>query len=81
MANPYLARHCAGFPFLQPRRGVKGTDIPDGSAALPEEILPSSNILSAAINNRIGFISSHPDPQFFVGKLLLVELHKIRIRG
>lgn len=29
----------------------------------------------------IAFLSSHPDRQFFVGKLLLVEPHRIRIRG
>jgi len=33
------------------------------------------------ISRLIGFISSHPDRQYFVGKLLLIEPHRIRIRG
>jgi predicted nuclease of predicted toxin-antitoxin system len=33
------------------------------------------------ISRLIAFLSSHPDRQFFVGKLLLVEPHRIRIRG
>lgn len=28
-----------------------------------------------------GFLSSHPDMNYFTGKLLLVEAHRIRIRG
>jgi predicted nuclease of predicted toxin-antitoxin system len=33
------------------------------------------------ISRLIGFISSHPDRQYFTGKLLLIEPHRIRIRG
>ena len=33
------------------------------------------------LSRLIGFISSHPDRQYFVGKLLLIEAHRIRIRG
>ena len=33
------------------------------------------------VSRLIGFISSHPDRQYFVGKLLLIEPHRIRIRG
>jgi predicted nuclease of predicted toxin-antitoxin system len=33
------------------------------------------------ISRLIGFISSHPDRQYFTGKLLLIEAHRIRIRG
>jgi len=33
------------------------------------------------VSRLIDFLTSHPDLQFFVGKLLLVEAHRIRIRG
>lgn len=33
------------------------------------------------LSRLLDFISSHPDKQYFVGKLLLVEAHRIRIRG
>jgi predicted nuclease of predicted toxin-antitoxin system len=33
------------------------------------------------LSRLLGFISSHPDKEYFVGKLLLVEAHRIRIRG
>jgi predicted nuclease of predicted toxin-antitoxin system len=33
------------------------------------------------ISRLVGFISSYPDRQYFVGKLLLVEPHRVRIRG
>jgi predicted nuclease of predicted toxin-antitoxin system len=33
------------------------------------------------ISRLVGFISSHFDRQYFVGKLLLIEPHRIRIRG
>lgn len=33
------------------------------------------------ISRLTGFISSHPERQYFLGKLLLIEPHRIRIRG
>ena len=33
------------------------------------------------VSRFINFVSSHPDRQYFVGKLLLIEAHRIRIRG
>ena len=33
------------------------------------------------ISRLVGFISLHPDRQYFLGKLLLVEPHRIRIRS
>jgi len=33
------------------------------------------------VSRLIDFISSLPDRQYFVGKLLLIEPHRIRIRG
>jgi predicted nuclease of predicted toxin-antitoxin system len=33
------------------------------------------------ISRLIGFLSAHPDSEFFVGKLLLVEPHRIRMRS
>jgi predicted nuclease of predicted toxin-antitoxin system len=33
------------------------------------------------ISRLVSFISSHPDRQYFVGKLLLIEPHRVRIRG
>jgi len=33
------------------------------------------------VSKLIDFISSHPDRQYFAGKLLLVEAHRVRIRG
>ena len=33
------------------------------------------------ISTLIGFISSHPGKQYFGGKLLLIEPHRVRIRG
>jgi predicted nuclease of predicted toxin-antitoxin system len=33
------------------------------------------------VSKLIDFISSLPDRQYFVGKLLLIEPHRIRIRG
>jgi predicted nuclease of predicted toxin-antitoxin system len=33
------------------------------------------------VSRLIHFISSHPERRYFVGKLLLIEPHRIRIRG
>jgi len=33
------------------------------------------------ISRLVGFISSHSDRQYFAGKLLLIEPHRVRIRG
>ena len=37
-------------------------------------------IISQLISRLKDFLSSHPDIQYFAGKLLLVEAHRIRIR-
>jgi len=51
-------------------RGIVALQVRNHPEAIPQ-----------LISRLIGFISSHPDRQYFVGKLLLIEPHRIRIRG
>jgi hypothetical protein len=38
-------------------------------------------IIPDLMKSLLGFLASQPDPEFFRGKLLIVEVHRIRIRS
>jgi len=51
-------------------RGIVALQVRNHPEAIPQ-----------LISRLIGFISSYPERQYFVGKLLLIEPHRIRIRS
>jgi predicted nuclease of predicted toxin-antitoxin system len=38
-------------------------------------------VIPQIISRCLDFFASHPDPQFYIGKLILMEAHRIRIRS
>jgi hypothetical protein len=71
------ALHEEGHEILRLKDWI-AVDSPDPIAL---QVRNHPKAIPQLISRLVAFISSHPDRQYFTGKLVLVEPHRVRIRS
>lgn len=52
----------------------------DYQGILALQVRDHPEVIPVLLNRLLSFLASHPDPAWYAGKLLLVEVHRIRIK-